>query len=196
MLRRALPYAAAALAAAVAKLSDAPGLALLIGLPALALGASRRQSPAFRLALAAVAVAAALAFATAPSILAVLLPSFGHALLALHFGLTLLPGREPLITRYTRHDFGYLPPECAGYTRALTALWTLLFALLVPLHAMVMLALPPFETADPGLVYAALLGFMLLLFLGEHPVRSLRFPQHGVATPARTLRAILSAHLS
>jgi hypothetical protein len=37
---------------------------------------------------------------------------------------------------------------------------------------------------------------MIALFLGEHPVRSLRFPQFGIATPARTLRAVLAATLS
>ena len=41
---------------------------------------------------------------------------------------TLLPGREPLISRYTRFDFGHLPPDCAGYTRFLTLLWAALLA--------------------------------------------------------------------
>ena len=44
------------------------------------------------------------------------------------FAATLLPGREPLISRYTRFDFGHLPPDCAAYTRGLTALWEALLA--------------------------------------------------------------------
>ena len=52
----------------------------------------------------------------------------GNLLACHHFAATLLPGREPLISRYTRFDFGHLPPDCAGYTRGLTLLWAALLA--------------------------------------------------------------------
>ena len=41
---------------------------------------------------------------------------------------TLLPGSEPLISRYTRFDYGRLPPDLGAYTRALTVLWAVLLA--------------------------------------------------------------------
>jgi uncharacterized membrane protein len=105
------------------------------------------------------------------------------------FASTLLPGREPLITRYTRFDFGHLPPDCVGYTRRLTLLWALLLA---GFAAAQMAALAGLWRPSTVLaVEAVLCG---ALFLGEHLVRSTRFPHHGPATLRRTSRAIRLAH--
>jgi uncharacterized membrane protein len=105
------------------------------------------------------------------------------------FASTLLPGREPLITRYTRFDFGHLPPDCAGYSRRLTLLWALLLA---GFAAAQMAALAGLWRPSTVLaVEAVLCG---ALFLGEHLVRSTRFPHHGPATLRRTFRAIHLAH--
>jgi len=204
MLRAAwrfAPMLLAGTAIGAARLSGHAGLALLLGLLTLILAAGRHLPRPVWLALAAAAAACALAWPLlrplAPQRLAGLLPPAGDLLLCAHFGATLRPGREPLITRYTRHDFGRLPPECAGYTRALTLLWASLFAVLAPLHAVLLLGLPPLGAPlDSGTVLGGTAAFMLVLFLGEHVIRTLRFPQFGLATPARTLRAILSAHLS
>jgi len=185
-------------AALGARLGGWTELALLLALLALGFALARRCGGAARwLALLACGALAAAWPAIGPGaaiLLPPLLPPFGDLLLALHFGLTLRPGREALITRYTRADFGRLPPECAAYTRALTALWALVFLLMAPLHLALLLGLPPFPRLGAGLVMGLTAAFMLLLFLGEHVVRSLRFPQFGLATPARTLRAILQAH--
>ena len=113
----------------------------------------------------------------------------GNLLACYHFAATLLPGREPLISRYTRFDFGHLPPDCAGYTRGLTLLWAVLLAGFAAAQA----------AALSGLWRpSAVLGVEVLvggaLFLGEHLVRGLRFPHHGPATLRRTLRAVRLAH--
>ncbi|MDJ0389532.1 hypothetical protein QMO56_15550 [Roseomonas sp. E05] len=198
---RFAPMLLAGAAIGAARLTGHAGLALLLGLLTLTLAATRHLPGRARLVLGIAAAALALAWPLlrplAPQRLAGLLPPAGDLLLCAHFGATLRPGREPLISRYTRHDFGRLPPECAGYTRALTLLWAALFALLAPLHAILLLGLPPLDAPhDSGVVLGATAAFMLVLFLGEHVIRTLRFPQFGLATPARTLRAILSAHLS
>jgi uncharacterized membrane protein len=192
-----LPLAGAALAA---RALDRPGLGALLAAGAVALAVGRRLGTLARLGLAASTAALALcclAWPEAIAKLARLLPVAGDLLMGAHFGLTLLPGHEPLISRYTRFDPGSRPSECAGYTRGLTLLWCLLFLALAPLHAMLLLGLPPFGAAWGGTPVLAATGlFMIALFLGEHPVRSLRFPQFGIATPARTLRAVLAATLS
>jgi uncharacterized membrane protein len=143
-----------------------------------------------RLALPALAIAA----------FGLLLPSdrnASHAALAVlanagachAFAATLLPGREPLISRYTRFDFGHLPPDCAGYTRSLTLLWA---ALLAGFAAAQVAALAGWWSASAVLaVEAVLCG---ALFLGEHVVRGARFPHHGPATLRRTVRAVRLAH--
>ncbi len=113
----------------------------------------------------------------------------GNLLACYGFAATLLPGREPLISRYTRCDFGHLPPDCAGYTRGLTVLWAVLLAGFAAAQAAILVGL-----WRPS----AVLGVEVLvggaLFLGEHGVRSLRFPHHGPATLRRTLRAVRLAH--
>ncbi|MXP64226.1 hypothetical protein E0493_12815 [Roseomonas sp. M0104] len=204
MVRAARRFAPMLLAGAViggVRLAGHAELALLLGLLALAMAAGRDLPRPARLALAVAAAAFALTWPLlrplAPQRLAGLLPAAGDLLLCTHFGATLRPGREPLISRYTRHDFGHLPPECAGYTRVLTLLWATLFAVLAPLHTLLLLGLPPLAAPlGSGTVLGGTAAFMLFLFLGEHVIRTLRFPQFGLATPARTLRAILSAHLS
>lgn len=113
--------------------------------------------------------------------------ALGNAAIALRFGLTLLPGREPLIAHYSRFDWAG-PPE-GGYTRALTLTWALLLGGFALAHAgLALLGLDdtPLAFGEP-LVCA-------LLFCGEHVLRNRRFPQHGRATPLRTLRAIGLAH--
>ena len=76
-------------------------------------------------ATAAALLAAALTFGTAALLAA--LPVLGHLGFAWHFGRTLAPGQEALITRYTRADLGEPGPRLAAYTRALTLFWTLAF---------------------------------------------------------------------
>ena len=157
--------------------------------PARALGrAWRANRPRLAVAAAVLALCALLLpwerepFQAALAALANLGASYG-------FAATLLPGREPLISRYTRFDFGHLPPDCAAYTRGLTLLWAALLAGFAATQAMV---LAGHWRASAVLAAEAAVGSAL--FLGEHLVRGLRFPHHGRATLRRTLRAVRLAH--
>jgi hypothetical protein len=114
------------------------------------------------------------------------LPLAGNLLLAWHFGATLRPGQEPLITRYTRAELGLLPPELAGYTRRLTWLWTLFFLAFAMANLFTLAGAGP----APGPSAVANLALSALFFLGEHPVRRALFPGLGPATPISTLRAM------
>ena len=112
-----------------------------------------------------------------------------NAGVAARFAWTLRPGAVPLITRYARADRMGLPREAEGYTRALTALWAALIGGFALAQAGPFLDL--WTTRDVALAQAAA---CIALFLGEHALRNRRFPQHGRATPLRTLRAIGLAH--
>jgi uncharacterized membrane protein len=105
------------------------------------------------------------------------------------FASTLLPGREPLITRYTRFDFGHLPPDCALYTRRLTVLWAALLAAFAAAQSLVLAG-----HWRPSAVLAAEAVLCGAVFLGEHLVRGWRFPHHGRPTLRRTVRAVRLAH--
>jgi uncharacterized membrane protein len=118
-----------------------------------------------------------------------LLPLAGNLLLAWHFGATLRPGHEPLITRYTRAEQGGVAPGMAGYTRRLTWLWTWFFLAFAAVNGLTLAGLGP----APGPSAVANVALSLLLFLGEHPVRRALFPGVGPATPWSTLRAIWRA---
>ncbi len=124
-----------------------------------------------------------------------ILPVAVNGLLAWHFGATLRPGREPLIARYTRLDWGRMPPECVGYARALTGFWAVTLGLLALAHAAAVLA-PPAASAGGigrGAVLAANAALVAALFLGEHALRTVRFPALGIASPLRTLRVMARA---
>lgn len=181
------------------RLAERPGLAALTGMAALAWGYAVPAGARLRLALGLAFAGLLAASAVWPTALLrslPLLPALGDLLMAAHFGATLRPGRVPLITAYTYHDPRVDPLACAGYTRALTAAWALLFLALAPLHALLLLGLPPFAGVPAGPVMAASGLAMLALFLAEHPLRDRLFPQFGPATPLRTLRAVLAAHLA
>lgn len=105
------------------------------------------------------------------------------------FASTLRPNREPLITRYTRFDYGSLPPDLAAYTRRLTLLWAALLAGFAAAQAATFTGL-----WSPSAVLAAEAAACAALFLGEHFVRNQQFPHHRPITLRRTLRAVRLAH--
>ena len=117
------------------------------------------------------------------------LAALAHLLASHRFAATLLPGREALISRYTRFDFGHLPPAYGGYTRALTALWAALLA-----GFAVAQAAAAAGHLSASRTMAVEIAACAALFLGEHAVRGLLVPQHGPASLRRTIRAVRLAH--
>lgn len=139
---------------------------------------------ALLIALAAISAgyASAVVLLLAPSVVV------NAALFAL-FGHTLLPGREPLITRFRRFEIGHVAPKFVRYTRLLTMLWTILFAFgtAVSLAAALAGEIELWSWLAFVLMPALTAGF----FLGEHAYRAYRFGTEGRASPLRTLALIL-----
>jgi uncharacterized membrane protein len=154
-------------------------------------GASAGRRGIWFVAIGALSIALAAVLAGYASAVALLLaPSVvvNAALLAL-FGHTLLPGREPLITRFRRFEIGYVAPKFVRYTRLLTMLWTILFAFgtAVSLAAAVAGNIELWSWLAFVLLPALTVGF----FLGEHAYRACRYGTEGRASPLRTLALIL-----
>ncbi len=122
--------------------------------------------------------ASAIALLLAPSVLAnlAMLYVFGH---------TLLPGKEPLITRFRRLDIGHVEPKFIRYTRQLTMLWTILFAAgtLVSLAA----AVSGNVELWSWIAFVLLPALTVALFLGEHVYRAYRYGAEERTSPLRTL---------
>ncbi len=104
-----------------------------------------------------------------------------------YFGRTLAGAREPLITRLARSVHGSLSPEIAAFTRRVTIAWCVFFASQVLLSAL-LLAFAPFETWS---LFVNLLNLplLILMFVGDHLYRAIRFPDHPRPSMARILRA-------
>ena len=124
----------------------------------------------------------AVALVLAPSVV-------GNAMLLVLFGHTLLPGREPLITRFRRIEHGYVALKFASYTRYLTMLWAILFA--VATIVSVAAALSGDAALWSWISLIAIPVASLSLFLGEHIYRALRFGPEGRSSPMRTLAIVL-----
>jgi len=101
------------------------------------------------------------------------------------FGHTLLPGKEPLITRFRRLDLGHVEPKFIGYTRQLTMLWTILFAAgtLVSLAA----AISGNVELWSWIAFVLLPALTVMLFLGEHVYRAYRYGAEERTSPLHTL---------
>jgi uncharacterized membrane protein len=110
-----------------------------------------------------------------------------HVLLGLLFGVTLLGGRESLITALARRVHGTLTPAMAAYSRKLTVTWTIYFLAMAAL-SLVLYALAPFATWAAFANLATPLA-MLALFVGEYLVRYRLHPEFERATLAQALRA-------
>jgi uncharacterized membrane protein len=98
-----------------------------------------------------------------------LLPLAAYGLLFSVFGMTLLPGRKPLVSALAELAHGKLEPRVARYTRRVTQVWTVFFAaVLVEMVSLAVLA--PVEVWS---LFVTLLNgiFVILLFLVEYWVR-------------------------
>jgi uncharacterized membrane protein len=106
------------------------------------------------------------------------------------FGKTLLPGRVPLITRFSTINFsGRIPAPLVSYTRRLTILWAALFAIMVA------------ESAVVG-AYADLATWswtvnilnpvvMVAFFVAEHFYRLFRYSDCGPHSLIRAIRIVI-----
>jgi uncharacterized membrane protein len=105
------------------------------------------------------------------------------------FGHTLLPRREPLITRFRRFHIGHVTPELAAYTRVLTVLWTIMFAMAAAVS--IAAALSGDIALWSWISFIGLPSAGLLLFLGEHVYRALRYGAEGRSSPLSTVQIML-----
>ena len=106
------------------------------------------------------------------------LPGLPHALayssLLAAFGLSLLPGREPVLTRLVLKVRGPLPPELLAYTRHVTAAWCCFFAAQLALSLTLFLLAP---LAVWSLFINVLnLPLVVAMFVIEYTYRVVRFP--------------------
>ncbi len=97
-----------------------------------------------------------------------------HVSLALLFGLTLAPRRQPLCTRFAVVVRGALEPEVIRYTRQVTMMWTIYFLVISLISSVLFL----FSSLD---IWSAFANFMttpmiLFIFAAEYWVRLRRLP--------------------
>jgi uncharacterized membrane protein len=120
----------------------------------------------------------------------VLVPSIiVNIILIFIFGHTLLPRREPLITRFRRFHIGHVTPAFASYTRILTVLWTALFSVMGVVS--IVAALSGDIALWSWVSFIAWPLTSLVLFLGEHAYRAIRYGTEGRSSPLATIVIML-----
>ena len=141
--------------------------------------ASRRRRDAYAFAAALAVILGALALG-APHVLLLAPPVLINAALAYVFGSTLLPGRDPFISRFARMEQGALPADLARYTRRLTWIWALLFTAM----AITALALALFGSLAAWSTFTNVVTYALVgvLFAGEYAYRRVRYRQYRHAS--------------
>jgi uncharacterized membrane protein len=110
-----------------------------------------------------------------PQTLLKLPPVLINGILCLLFGVTLLPGRKPLISRFAEIMHGHaLDALSLRYTRGVTLIWSALFALLT----LESLLLGIFAEPQVWSLFTNFLNylFVLLLFIVEYRLRLRRLP--------------------
>jgi uncharacterized membrane protein len=113
--------------------------------------------------------------------------------LAFVFGASLLPGRDPFISRFARMEHGTLPADLDRYTRRLTWIWTVLFAAM----ATIALALSLFGSLAAWSTFTNLVAYALVaaLFVGKYAYRRLRYRNYRHATLLDLVANVRSAGL-
>lgn len=173
------------------------GAVLAISPPAIALLVVAARSPWRALTLPALLTAAVLLWAPARPLLerrfSALYLAQQCALyltLAVVFGSSLLPGREPLCTVCARLVHPQLPPSAHRYTRALTVAWTLFFVLVVGVSVTLYLF-------APRMVWSMFVNFLVLPLIGlmfavEYALRARHVPELPRVSPLAAVRAYLA----
>ena len=117
-------------------------------------------------------------------------PALISAYFLVLFGRTLLPGQEPLITRFSQVNFdGAVPPAIARYTRQLTIVWTVLFAAM----SVETIALGVFADLATWSWWANVINpaVALSFFFLEHAYRAVRYREWGHSSPLRTIAIMM-----
>jgi uncharacterized membrane protein len=101
------------------------------------------------------------------------LPVLVNLVLLATFGASLLPGREPLVSRIARTMEGQLDEAQERYCRGVTVVWCGFFAV----NGSVALAFALFGSLKAWTLYTGLVAYILMgaLFAAEYAVRRLRF---------------------
>jgi uncharacterized membrane protein len=96
------------------------------------------------------------------------------------FGRTLRFGREPLITGFARRVHGTLPSYIEAYTRRVTLMWCVFFALQIVVSAVLF----AFATLDVWSFFVNMLSLPLvvLMFVGEYAYRIVRYRRYEHAS--------------
>ncbi len=105
------------------------------------------------------------------------------------FARTLLPGQEPLITRFRRLDESDLTPESRLYTKRLTIFWVIFLG--ITTSASVLAALYMDWKTWSWVVNIACPASAAALFLTEHFYRKRYLTHFGPTSLVRTFRAML-----
>jgi uncharacterized membrane protein len=114
-----------------------------------------------------------------------------YALLALTFGRSLRSDATPLCTRWADRVHGPLSPRVAAYTRRVTLAWTIFFALVAALLAIVFWLAPlPVWSAFANF---GTLPLVIAMFVGEYLVRRQTLPQLAGTRILDGVRAYLSS---
>lgn len=116
-------------------------------------------------------------------------PVLMNGLLLFIFGRTLLPGQEPLITRFSRLEWDTVTDDLERYTRRLTTGWTVLFAL--TLVASILFAAYADLATWSWVVNLGGPAVCVVYFLSEHLYRNHRFGGSIPVSPLRTIRIML-----
>jgi uncharacterized membrane protein len=112
--------------------------------------------------------------------------------LLVFFSRTLRPGSEPLITRFARElRHGWMPDEVVRYTRRVTQLWVVVFALMATEAALLAI----FAPLEIWALFTNLINYVVIVVLlaGEYIYHSRRYPNnihHSFADFARDLASV------
>lgn len=117
-----------------------------------------------------------------------------HALLAVVFGRTLLPGAEPLATRIARAVLPSMPPAVLRYSRGVTLAWTVYFVAMTALSVALFLG----SSTATWSTFATLVSgpLVALMFVLEFALRRRMLPASHCASIAQTVagfRALMRA---
>ncbi len=105
------------------------------------------------------------------------------------FGRTILPGREPQITRFRRLAGAEPSPAGEHYSKRLTVCWVAFFA--VSLGASILFAIYADPVTWSYVVNLVLPAAAVMFFLSEHFLRTRYLAHYGAVPLSRTLRIVL-----